>query len=194
MALNDRSPDWSFERYRAYLLVLARPHVGPLLHGKVSASDLVQETLLKAFQHEEQYRGHAEPERKAWLRKILANTIADAQRKFARGKRDVGLERSIAKEVERSSIRLERWLVANQTGPSTNAERKEEFLRMAEALLKLPESQRTALELRYLHDPPHSLAQIATLLQRTEKAAANLLARGLAKLRELMESGTAEEK
>jgi DNA-directed RNA polymerase specialized sigma24 family protein len=59
-------------------------------------------------------------------------------------------------------------------------------LQLARALPLLAVDQRIALELRYLHDPPASLADIAQRLERTEKAAAGLLCRGLARLRELM--------
>ena len=39
---------WSIERYREYLRMLAGPQVGRLLRGKLDASDMVQEALLKA--------------------------------------------------------------------------------------------------------------------------------------------------
>jgi DNA-directed RNA polymerase specialized sigma24 family protein len=55
---------------------------------------------------------------------------------------------------------------------------------MATALATLPESQRTALELRYLQEPAWSLAEIASHLGRTDKAVAGLLCRELEHLRE----------
>ena len=74
--------DWPLERYRAYLQFLARQRLGTWLHGQLSASDVVQETLLKAHEHRDQFRGQTEAERRGWLRRILANTVADAARKL----------------------------------------------------------------------------------------------------------------
>ena len=55
------------------------------------------------------------------------------------------------------------------------------------ALAKLAETERIALELRYMHDPPLSLAQIAEHLGRKHaKAVAGVLARGLKNIREEM--------
>jgi RNA polymerase sigma-70 factor, ECF subfamily len=181
------------EEYREYLLLLARLRLPAVLRSKVSPSDVVQETLLKAHKHRGDFGGKTEAEQAAYLRKILANTIIDLHRKVAGGKRDLALERSLEGSLEHTSCRLEHWVVAEQAGPSTNVEREEMLQRVAKALDKLSEAQRTALELRYLQEPPKSLAEIAQHLGRTEKAAASLLANGLAKLRKLMASSTYEE-
>src|SRR5262249_53787748 len=61
----------------------------------------------------------------AWLRKILARTLADAVKHFERDKRDVGMERSLEAELDRSASGFAAWLAADQTSPSGRAERNE---------------------------------------------------------------------
>ena len=68
----------SLERFRAYLVLLARMQLGPLYQGKLDASDVVQQTLLEAHQKRDQFRGSSPPQFLAWLRKLLACTLADA--------------------------------------------------------------------------------------------------------------------
>jgi RNA polymerase sigma-70 factor (ECF subfamily) len=177
--------DRPLERFREYLHLLARLRLGSGFRAKVSPSDVVQEALLRAHQGRDQFRGRTEAEWAAYLRRVLANTLADAARRFTRDKRDRNREQSLEAALEQSSLRLEAWLAADQSSPSQQAEREELLRRLAEALAQLPEAQRIALELRYLHEPPWSLADIAQHLGRTEKAAAGLLCRGLERLPEL---------
>jgi RNA polymerase sigma-70 factor (ECF subfamily) len=187
MPHTDEGQDWALERYRPYLRILAGLRVGPLLRAKLDASDLVQEALLKAHGKRAQFRGKTEAERLAWLRRVLATTLADLHRRYGRDKRDAGLERSLDQALEQSSQRLDKLLADEQPTPSAAFDAASRQVDLAEALTQLPESQRMALTLRYLHDPPCSLAEIARQLDRTEKAVAGLVCRGLETLRKIMQ-------
>jgi RNA polymerase sigma-70 factor (ECF subfamily) len=180
------------EAYREYLRLLAGVQLDPRLRGKVDPSDVVQETLARAHEKGEQFRGTSEAERAAWLRQILANQLAAAVRRYLdAGKRDAARERSLHAAVEGSSARLEALLAAEQTSPSERAARHEELLRLAEALAGLPEDQRRAVELHHLHGLP--VEEVARELGRSESAAGGLLRRGLKRLRELMRGPTGDE-
>ena len=172
------------ETYRAYLHLLARLHLGTRLRRKVDHSDLVHETMLKAHAHRDQFRGQTEAELRAWLGRILANTLKDWVAKF-------GHEPEIQNALEKSSIRLESWLADEaQSTPSQHVRKDEQLRRLADALDQLSDDERTALELRYLHEPRCSLPEIAQHLNRpTVKAVAGLLARALDKLRKLLPDG-----
>jgi RNA polymerase sigma-70 factor (ECF subfamily) len=170
------------ERFRAYLRLLARVQLDPRLKAKLDPSDVVQQTLLEAFQKRDQYRGGTDAERAAWLRRILAHNLADALRAFGQEKRAVERERSLEESLRASSLRLERWLATGDPGPGEEAERQERAVRLAAALAGLPEGQREALVLQYWHG--WTLAQIGQHLGRTPAAVAGLLKRGLKKLRQ----------
>jgi RNA polymerase sigma-70 factor (ECF subfamily) len=173
------------DRYRNYLRLLARLHLDRRLEGRLDSSDIVQETLLKAHAHRDQFRGQGEAERGAWLRTILLNELHQALRKALAGKRDLGLERSLEAGVEQTSLRLENWLSAQQSSPSEQAIRNEELLQLADALEALHEAspaQAEAVELHHLKGL--SITEVASALGRSEPAAASLIQRGLKKLRE----------
>jgi RNA polymerase sigma-70 factor (ECF subfamily) len=169
------------EQYREYLALLARLQIDPRLQGKLDASDLVQQTLTKAHQRRDQFRGQSERERAAWLRRILGNTLIDQVRKFSL---EVELERSLQAALDGSSARLEAWLAAGGDSPSDRVVHQEQLLHLAGALAQLPDEQRTAVELHYLQES--SVADIAARMGRTEASVAGLLRRGLQKLREFL--------
>jgi RNA polymerase sigma-70 factor (ECF subfamily) len=169
-------------RFREYLCLLARVQLDPRLRGKLDPSDVVQQTLLEAFQKREQFQGRTDAELAVWLRRILAHNLADALRAFGQEKRDVDRERSLEESLRASSARLERWLASRETPPSEKAQQQERALRLAVALAGLPEAQREALVLQYWHG--WTLADIGRHLDRTPAAVAGLLKRGLKKLRQ----------
>ncbi len=185
MTETNEQDDLPLNRYRSYLLLLARMQLDDRPRQRIDASDVVQQTLLEAHQKRGQFQG-AESDLAAWLRVALANNIRDALRKLRRQKRDVARQRSLEAAVEESSQRLGQWLAADATSPSMRAVRNEDLLRMADALLQLPEAQRDAIVLHHLHG--WTICEVAQRLERTDAAVAGLLHRGLRKLRQLMQS------
>jgi RNA polymerase sigma-70 factor (ECF subfamily) len=176
----------SLEGFRSYLLLLARMQLDPGPRNRIDPSDIVQQTLLEAHAKADQFHGD-DSALAAWLRRALVNNLRDAHRALRREKRDVRREQSLEQAVEESSARLEGVLAAPQSSPSQRAVRNEDLLRLADALVQLPEPQREAIVLHHLHGC--SLAETARRLERTDAAVAGLLHRGLKKLRELMTSG-----
>src|SRR3954447_21056272 len=109
------------ERYRGYLLFLARRHGAAELRGKLDPSGVVQQTLLEAHAAAGQFERLDSPRRLAWLRPALAPHLADEAKRLRAGKRDARRERPL--DVDDSASRLEAWLAAEQSSPSQQADR-----------------------------------------------------------------------
>ncbi len=170
------------ESLREYLRLLARLQLGPKLRAEIDPSDVVQQTLLKAHEKRDQFRGTTDAEQLAWLRAILAREIADALRR--RGRRRPEQALSLEQAIEQSSARLDRWLEAEGPSASQKMMRQERLLEMVKAMATLPEDQRAALELRHLQGL--SVPEVAEQLGKSLPAIAGLLHRGLKRLRGAM--------
>jgi RNA polymerase sigma-70 factor, ECF subfamily len=181
---------WCPEKYRSVLLLWTRLHLPRSLWSREDPSDVVQQALTKAYVCREQFLGQTEGEWQAWLRQILANTLADAIRRFTRKGGD--LERSLHAALEQSSCRLETMLRDDGPSPFQQAAQREQEVRrvgrLAEALEQLEPDQRSAVELKHLQGLP--VSEIQNILGKTEAAVAGLLRRGLAELRRLLDDLT----
>jgi RNA polymerase sigma-70 factor, ECF subfamily len=171
------------DRYRSYLLLLARMQLDSRPQSKIDPSDIVQQTLLEAHAKQRQFTGDGDA-LAVWLRQALANNLRDALRALRTGKRDVRREVSIEAAVEQSSVRLNALVPADHSSPVVRAMRNEAAVRLAEALEKLPEAQREVILLHHLHGWP--VVDVAAHLDRTDAAVAGLLHRGLKRLRQIM--------
>jgi RNA polymerase sigma-70 factor, ECF subfamily len=78
---------------RSYLHLLAHVQLGA--RKGLDPSDIVQQTLLEAHRERASCHAVSKSDRAAWLRRILANNLADALRARIRMKRDVNRELSI---------------------------------------------------------------------------------------------------
>jgi RNA polymerase sigma-70 factor, ECF subfamily len=169
-------------QYREYLRLLARIQIDPRLRGQLDPSDIVQQTLLKAHERIEQFRGQTDQELRSWLRAILARNLADAVRTFWRQKGDRA--HSLEAALEESSVKLEVFLASEESSPSQGALRVERLIELAEALARLPEDQRTAVELRYLNGL--AVSNVANQMGRSTVSVTGLLYRGMKTLRDVM--------
>jgi RNA polymerase sigma-70 factor (ECF subfamily) len=181
----DKGADRPIECYREYLRLLVRMNLDSRLRCRIEPSDLVQQTLLKAHEKRDQFRGNSDAERAAWLRAILANQIADALRRF--GRQRGNREQSLEEALEHSSARLDAWVAAERSSPSQKYIRQERLIEMAEWIARLPEDQRTALELRHLQGL--SVPAAARQMGKSPAAVASLLYRAMKCLRQMMNEG-----
>src|SRR5262245_14812240 len=87
------------QHFRVYLLQVARAELQKDLQAKLSDADLVQQTFLEAQLDFTKFQGRRSEELLAWLKCILLNNVANANRHFrATGKRQVGREVSLGKD------------------------------------------------------------------------------------------------
>ena len=61
--------------YRAYLETLTCIQIDPRLRGKFGMSDIVQQTLVEAWQDLERLQAFDDADRKRWLRRVLVNNL-----------------------------------------------------------------------------------------------------------------------
>lgn len=176
------------EQYRAYLTLVARLELGCRLQGKADPVDLVQEAFLEAARHFHGFRGSTEAELAAWLRQILATCLTHLVRRYyGTGARDVRLERPLGDAPDLSSGTLDGALVARQSSPSQRASRREEAVRLADALDLLPAEYREVIVLRHLEG--QSFPEVARRMGRTLDSVEKLWVRALARLKKVLGTG-----
>lgn len=173
----DGARDWHLGRYRDYLTMLARAQLGPRLRQQIDADDVVQEALLRAHEQLGTFAGTSEREFAAWLRQVLSGALVDALRAGREGED----RRPPDEVIGHSSGAIEGWLRTATTDPREQEARHEKALRLAAALARLPDEQRTAVELRQLQGL--TVPQLEKVMGRSAAAVAGLLRRGLEALR-----------
>jgi len=174
-------------QYRNYLMLLATMQIESRLQPRVSPSDIVQETMLKAHRHFAQFRGQSERELLAWLRQILvANLARFVEHYLLAAKRDIRREVSLERlgaAIESSSARLRSIAAAAGQSPSAAAQRREETVELADRLAQLPAHYREVLVLRNIQGL--SFEEAAAQLNRPIGATRMLWLRAIEKLRAL---------
>jgi len=183
------------QQYRNYLVVLASMQIEKRLQPRVSPSDVVQETMLRAHKNFAQFRGTSEPELLAWLRQILVNNLAKfVEQHMLAARRDVRREVSIERigaALEHSTIQLAALVPASITSPSMAVQQREEAVVLADRLAQLPEDYREVLVLRNLRGLPFD--EVAERIGRSVGATRMLWLRAIEKLRSLYRSDESSE-
>jgi RNA polymerase sigma-70 factor (ECF subfamily) len=173
------------QQYRNYLTVLAAAQIERRLQPRVSPSDVVQETMLRAHQNFTQFRGTTEPELLAWLRQILVNNLAKfVEQHVLAARRDVRREVSIERlgqRLEQSTLQLAALLPAESKSPSMAVQQREEAVLLADRLAELPPDYREVLVLRNLQGLPFE--DIAQQINRSVGATRMLWLRAIDRLR-----------
>ncbi|MGA2259759.1 MAG: sigma factor-like helix-turn-helix DNA-binding protein [Thermoguttaceae bacterium] len=105
-------------RYRGYLRMLAGLQLDPRLRGKLDPSDIVQQSMIQAYDAWDQLRGVSEGERLAWLKTIVARNVLHALRDFRRAKRDISVEN--LPEGQRDAVVLFYWQGCSLAETSVN--------------------------------------------------------------------------
>lgn len=170
----------ALEACRGYLTLIARRELAPELLPKVAASDLVQQTLLEAFEDFSRFQGHTEEELRQWLRRMLLNNLLDWTRHYRdTARRDLGRESPLDEATESAEgAQLEAALPS----PSDVAVHREETDLVQGILRKLPECYRQVILWRY--QDGRSFDQIGQALGMSANAARKLLVRAIVRVQQ----------
>ncbi|MCO6045935.1 sigma-70 family RNA polymerase sigma factor [Aeoliella sp. ICT_H6.2] len=170
-----------FADLRSYLRSRAAAGLDPHLQVKVSPSDLVQETLMEAYQSFERFEGKTRAELLVWLQGILKHRLLTAQRKFHKAEK-----RSLRREVhiDQAQASGSRWAVTDneRTSPSGQVMANEERERLETAMTRLPERQEQAVRLR--NELRLSFEEVGKVLGCSAGAAQKLWSRAIERLAE----------
>jgi RNA polymerase sigma-70 factor, ECF subfamily len=165
---------------RNYLKVLARTRIDKNLRVRCDDSDLVQETLMEALRDFQSFAGVTEKELLCWLRRILVRNLADQVKHNKAQARNWQRQESLEEMIDRSCQAVQMALAKGNSSPSVRASRKEESVRLTEALARLPADYREVIVLRHVQNL--KFEQVAIRMGRSAGATRMLWTRALEKL------------
>jgi RNA polymerase sigma-70 factor (ECF subfamily) len=167
------------ENYRPYLLAIANASLEDKVRPKVGASDLVQDTIVRAHTGFPEFSGTSDAELQKWLRQILKNQLIDCNRAFrCAEKRNVGRERPLdTSSAPRTA--------ASDLSPDVQAVRNEEMDLLMHQIDELPAQERAVV--RWYHEEELSFAEIGQRLQCSSETVRRYWYRALARLAKRME-------
>jgi RNA polymerase sigma-70 factor, ECF subfamily len=164
--------DEVFERYGDRLHRLIRVRLGPRLRRRLESRDILQATLLKAFQGIHRFEGSGSRSMMAWLGTIAQTEICDQADYHGRQKRDAGRETTLDEKFER---------VAGELRSQTSRLRlQDEGERLERALDALDPAHREVILLRSFEEL--SFREVGERMSKTPDAARMLFARAMTAL------------
>ena len=161
-----------YARYGGRLLSLIRIRMGPGLRPDVDSRDILQTTLLKSFQHLDQFSGADSTSLMAWLTRIAENEIRDQADRQGRQRRDKAREEPLdpvdVRVRDRMRSAVSQLIVDEETA------------HLEQAIAALDDMHREAILLRKFEEL--SYAEMAVRLGRSEDACRMLVARAMVAL------------
>jgi len=169
----DGAARWSaLEACRDYLRLVVRRGKWSGGAGLPATSDLVQKTIVDAWQHFPRFKGQSPAQLRAWLKAILTHAALNDRRR----QRAARLDNHGVQEVPDAG-----------TSPSQAAQKNASHQALDAALGQLPERYRTVVHLRVWDRL--AFAEIGEHLGISEDAARMLYGRAIARLRESVRPG-----
>jgi RNA polymerase sigma-70 factor (ECF subfamily) len=162
---------------QAYLLLVARQEWPRDLQAKEGPSDLVQQTLIEAFQDFHQFQGATQAEWLGWVRRILLNNLHNVVKHYSRRRRDVARE-----APDPGSSVPARWsaVAAPDPTPHTHLQGVERAALLEQTLAGLPEHYQRVIRLR--HEEGLPFAEIGRRMGCSGDAAQKVWARAVKEL------------
>ncbi len=171
---------WSLsEQLRPYLKGIVRRNLGPDIVSKVDDSDVVQQSMIRAVNKFEDFRGETVAEWQAWLIAIAQNEARNTVRFWHQQRRDAFRERLHDSQQRNNTA-------ADQSTPSQIVARRERATQLMSAISQLSEDQQLLITWRHFENRSHR--EIAEKLQISEAAVRQRWKNVLDKLMQLWDS------
>lgn len=159
------------------------------LSGRVSESDVIQETYVRAAKRIDSFLAKDDMPFFVWLRLEVNQKLHEVHRHhFGAEKRDIRKEIKFGQNAEtgQTSMALAAHIVAQLTSPSRLIERAEQIAILEKTLSEMNELDREVIALRNFEEL--SNIETAKILEIEPAAASKRYLRALKRLREIMES------
>ena len=159
------------------------------LSGRVSESDVLQDTYVRAAQRIESYLDKPDMPFFVWLRLEANQRLHEIHRQhFGAEKRDIRREVNLSQKpsASQTSLALAAHLVAQMTSASQIIERAEQINKLERTLNEMNELDREVIALRHFEEL--SNLETAKILDIEPAAASKRYIRALKRLKEIMDS------
>ncbi len=161
-----------FERYGGRLHALIRARLGPHLRRRLESRDILQATMLRAFQGLGRFEGSGSRSLMAWLGTIAVGEIRDQTNFYGRQKRDAARDATLHSQLDPVAMKVHTEVSRLQI--------QEDMKRMERALDELSETYREIILLRSFEEL--SFQEIGERLGKSPDACRMLFARAKAAL------------
>jgi RNA polymerase sigma-70 factor (ECF subfamily) len=176
-----------FTHYRERLRKIVRFRLDYRMAGRVSESDVLQDTYIAASKRVDHYREKPDMPFFVWLRLVVQQQLVDLHRQHLQAEmRDVRKEISLEQPAisPHTSLAMAARLVGRMTSPSGAFARAERIAKMETALNQMEDIDREVIALRHFEELTN--VETAEVLGLTPQAASGRYVRAIKRLKKII--------